>query len=257
MKVVLFCGGMGTRMREFSDTIPKPLVNVGQRPIIWHLMKYYAHFGHCDFILCLGYKGDMIREFFLNYNPLLVDDFRLEKGQPSKIRNGSDVADWNIHFVDTGLHSNIGERLLAVQHLLQDEEMFLANYSDQLSDMDHDEYLSQVQQHGKIASFVGVHPSQSFHGAEIGADGLVSHLGPWSSSGLRINGGFMALRSEIFEYIKSGEELVEAPFQRLIAQRQLFAYPYDGFWKPMDTYKDKIAFDTYSSNGQRPWEVWS
>jgi glucose-1-phosphate cytidylyltransferase len=256
MKVVLFCGGLGTRMREFSETIPKPLVNVGQRPIIWHLMKYYAHFGHTEFILCLGFKGELIRDYFLNYNPLLFEDCCLERGTPRLNDRGSDVPDWTIYFADTGLHSNIAERLLAVRHLLAGDEVFLANYSDQLCDLDHDAYLDAVRASGSVASFVAVRPSGSFHSAHIDDGGLVSHLGPWANSEVWINGGFMVLRRAIFDYIEPNDELVEAPFQRLIAERRLYAHRHRGFWKAMDTYKDKLAFDDFSSNGSRPWEVW-
>ena len=134
MKVVIFCGGLGTRLREYSETIPKPLVNIGERPIIWHLMKYYAHFGHKDFILCLGYRGDLIKNFFLNYNECDSNDFVLsESGRKIELFN-EDTSDWRITFVDTGLKSNIGQRLKAVEKHLEGEEVFLANYTDGLSD---------------------------------------------------------------------------------------------------------------------------
>ena len=129
MKVVLFCGGLGTRLREHSDTIPKPLVNIGVRPIIWHLMRYYAHHGHKDFVLALGYRGDLIREYFLNYNECLSNDFVLSNGGKTVQPLTSDIADWRITFVDTGLHSNIGQRLLRVRKHLEGESEFLANYA--------------------------------------------------------------------------------------------------------------------------------
>lgn len=257
MKVVLFCGGMGTRMREFSETIPKPLVNVGHRPIIWHLMRHFAHFGHTDFILCLGYKGEMIREYFLNYNPLLSEDCRLEKGTPHLKASGTDVSNWNIDFVDTGIQRNIGQRLMAVRHLLQDEECFLANYSDQLSDLDLDTYVAAARQKNKIGSFVAVRPPGSYHSVVTGSDGTVQHIGPWKDSELWINGGYMLLKREIFDHIEPGDELVEAPFQRLIGKHELFAHQYTGFWKAMDTYKDKLSFDEAYESGARPWELWN
>lgn len=257
MKVVLFCGGMGTRMREFSETIPKPLVNVGPKPIIWHLMRHFAHFGHTEFILCLGYKGELIRDYFLNYDPLLSEDCRLEKGVPRLHDKGTDVADWSIDFVDTGLHRNIAERLVAVKRFLKDDEMFLANYSDQLSDIDLDVYLSEAKARGKIASFVAVRPSGSYHAVTTDSGGTVKYIGPWSDSELWINGGYMLLRREIFDYIQPGDELVEAPFLRLIENKQLFAYRHAGFWKAMDTYKDKLSFDDTYEKGDRPWEIWN
>ena len=136
MKVVLFCGGLGTRLREYTGEIPKPMVKIGYRPILWHLMKYYAHFGHTDFVLCLGYKADVIKEFFLHYEEWISNDFTLSQGrQASSTLENNDIEDWNITFVDTGLHANIGERLVAVRRYVEDEEMFLANYSDGLTDL--------------------------------------------------------------------------------------------------------------------------
>jgi glucose-1-phosphate cytidylyltransferase len=257
MKVVLFCGGMGTRMREFSETIPKPLVSVGHRPIIWHLMRHFAHFGFKEFILCLGYKGDLIRQYFLNYNPLMSEDCRLEKGVARRHRDGTDVPDWSIDFIDTGLKRNIGERLVAVRKLLEGEEMFLANYSDQLCDIDLADYIARARGAGKIASVVAVRPTGSYHSLTAAADGTVTRIGPWSHSDLWINGGYMLLRREVFDYIEPGDELVEAPFQRLIERQQLYCHRHTGFWKAMDTYKDKLSFDEAYESGQRPWELWT
>ena len=255
MKVVLFCGGMGTRLREYSDTIPKSLVNIGYRPIIWHLMKYYAHYGHKDFILCLGYRGDLIKDFFLNYNECLSNDFVLSNGGKIELQN-SDIQDWRITFADTGANSNIGQRLKAVEKYLHGEEVFLANYSDGLSDLPLPAYLENFFAKKVIASFVGVRPSQSFHGVTAGEDGFVRDIGPVHTSDFWINGGFFALRTEIFEYISNGDELVEAPFKRLIQERKLISYKYDGFWAAMDTFKDKKMFDTLYENGETPWAVW-
>jgi glucose-1-phosphate cytidylyltransferase len=257
MKVVLFCGGMGTRMREFSETIPKPLVSVGHRPIIWHLMRHFAHYGHTDFILCLGYKGELIKQYFLNYDPLMSEDCTLEKGVARRQSGGTDVPDWNIHFVDTGLKRNIGERLVAVRRLVENEEMFLANYSDQLCDIDLGQYVELARSRGKIASVIGVRPAGSYHSLSATSDGTVTRIGPWSHSDLWINGGYMLLRPAVFDYIEPGDELVEAPFQRLIAKQQLFCHRHEGFWKAMDTYKDKLSFDEAYESGRRPWEVWA
>lgn len=257
MKVVLFCGGLGTRLREHSGTIPKPLVPVGDRPIIWNMMKFYAHHGHTDFILCLGYKGELIKEYFLNYEPYRgAEIVHKNKGQIT-VPRGSDVDDWNITFVDTGLHSNIGQRLMAVKELLKDEEIFLANYSDQLSDVDLGVYLKEFDSHpNMVAAMVGVRPSQSFHNLRINDDGHVTRIEPVSESDFWINGGYLALRQEIFNYIQEGEELVVEPFQRLIEEDRLYAYKYRGFWAAMDTFKDKITFDRMEGQRDRPWRVW-
>lgn len=256
MKVVLFCGGFGTRLREHSDTIPKPLVNVGYRPIIWHLMRYYAHYGHNEFILALGYRGDLIREYFLNYNECMSNDFTLSKGGKEVALHTSDVADWRITFVDTGLHANLGQRLLRVRRFLQDDEFFLANYSDGLSDFRLDAYVSEFERRDAVASFVAVRPSQSFHAVRSDSDGIVTALEPVSKSDMWVNGGFFCFRRSIFDYVEDGEELVERPFGRLIAQRRLWAPRHLGFWAAMDTFKDKIMFDRMEANGACPWKVW-
>jgi len=256
MKVVLFCGGLGTRLREHSDTIPKPLVNVGYRPLLWHLMRYYAHFGHKDFILALGYRGDMIREYFINYNECMSNDFVLSQGGTKVELLSRDFDDWRITFVDTGMHSNIGQRLAGVRKFVENEEMFLANYSDGLSDLDLDSYLAEFRRRSAVASFVAVRPSQSFHAVKTDGEEIVTGLEPVSASDTWVNGGFMCLRREIFDYMKPGEELVEQPFGRLIAERKLWAPRHRGFWAAMDTFKDKITFDRMEARGECPWMVW-
>ena len=257
MKVVLFCGGLGTRLREHSDTIPKPLVNVGARPIVWHLMRYYAHYGHKDFILCLGYRGDMIREFFLHYNECLSNDFILSEGGKKVELLRSDIQDWRITFVDTGLHSNIGQRLLRVRKFLEGEKEFLANYADGLTDLPLDEYVAEFRANKVIASMLAVRTSQSFHCIHADDGGLVTSFGQLNESEFWINAGFFCLRPEIFEYIQEGEELVEQPFQRLIDRRQLSVRRYKGFWQQMDTFKDKITYDRMEARGNCPWMVWN
>jgi glucose-1-phosphate cytidylyltransferase len=255
MKVVLFCGGLGTRLREFSDTIPKPLVNIGPRPILWHLMRYYASFGHNEFILCLGYGGDQIRQWFLDYDPRISADFRLVGGQSQVFDQASDVKDWNITFVDTGIEAKIGERLWAVRHLVSDEEVFLANYSDQLSDLPLGRYYETFRKEGCVASFAAVKPSMSFHLVQSDSGNKVLKLCNVQHTDIRINGGFFLIRPELFDHMKPGEELVEEPFQRLMKRKQLMAYPFDGFWKAMDTYKDKMEYDRMYASGNRPWIV--
>lgn len=256
MKVVLFCGGFGTRLREHSDTIPKPLVNIGYRPLIWHLMKYYAHFGHKDFILCLGYRGDLIKKYFVNYAEWISNDFILTDGGQSLELINRDIQDWRITFVETGLHSNIGERLLAARSHLEGEEYFLANYSDALTDLPLPKYLEACQQKDVVGSFVSVRTWQSFHVVSARDDGLVTHIGPLRDSDFWLNGGFFRFRHDIFDYINQGEELVEEPFRRLVDEGQLFSYKHPGFWAAMDTLKDKIMFDRMSGNGHQPWQVW-
>lgn len=256
MKVVLFCGGLGTRLREHSDTMPKPLVPIGSRPILWHLMRYYAHFGHKDFILCLGYRGDLIREFFLNYNECLSNDFVLSGGGKSIELLSRDMDDWRITFVDTGLHSNIGQRLRKVRRFLDGEKDFFANYADGLSNLDLNEHLASFRQRDVAASFVAVQTSQSFHAIQSVDHGIVTGFGSLSDSDVWINAGFFCLRQDIFDYIEEGDELVEQPFQRLISRRLLAVHHHRGFWQQMDTLKDKIAYDRMEAQGKCPWMVW-
>ncbi len=256
MKVVLFCGGLGTRLREHSDTLPKPLVSVGHRPILWHLMRYYAHFGHKEFILCLGYRGDLIREYFLNYNECMSNDFVLGDGGKKVELLTRDLDDWRITFVDTGLQSNIGQRLQRVRKYIGDDEMFLANYADGLSDLPLDRHIADFQRRDVAASFIAVPTPQSYHGVQSEESGLVTGFGPMRESDFSINAGFFCLRRDIFDYMEDGDELVEKPFQRLISKRKLAVFRYQGFWQSMDTFKDKLTFDSMDLRGDCPWMVW-
>lgn len=256
MKVVLFCGGFGTRLRENSETIPKPLVNIGVRPILWHLMRYYAHYGHKDFVLCLGYRGDLILEYFLQYNECLSNDFTLSQGGAHLETHATDIADWRITFVDTGLHANIGERLLRVRKYLAGEPVFLANYADGLADVPIDRMIAHFEQRRAVASIAGVNGWHSFHTVDATPDGVATRINGMSNKELLINGGFFVLRQEIFDYIEAGDELVERPFQRLLAKQLLAVYRHDGFWRAMDTFKDKITFDRMEAQGNCPWMVW-
>jgi glucose-1-phosphate cytidylyltransferase len=256
MKVVLFCGGMGTRIREKGSNIPKPLVNIGYRPILWHLMMYYAHYGHKDFILCLGYKANEIKKYFLEYNEAFSNDFILNgKGNKIELLN-KDIDDWKITFVDTGLQANIGQRLVAVKKYLKGEQMFMANYADGLTDAPLDKMIDNFNQKGKIASMLSVRPSQSFHVVSINGNSEVESVKPIYDSGHYMNGGFFIFKQEVFDYIKDGEELVYEPFERLIAKRQLLAYRHEQFWACMDTFKERQYLEDLYSQGKAPWVVW-
>jgi glucose-1-phosphate cytidylyltransferase len=257
MKVVLFCGGFGMRMREYSEAVPKPMVPIGYRPILWHVMKYYAHYGHKDFVLCLGYKADVIKKYFLEYDECVTNDFVLRNGGRNLELLNSDIHDWNITFVDTGLTSNIGQRLKAVQGHLQEEEMFLANYSDGLSDVPLPSVIDLFRDSGNIACFVSVKPRASFHLIEMETNGVVKSIEHIAKSGARINGGFMVLRREIFRFMENGDELVEAPFHRLISEGKLMAYAHEGYWACMDTFKEKQDLEDVFERGNAPWAVWN
>jgi glucose-1-phosphate cytidylyltransferase len=257
MKVVLFCGGLGMRLRDYSDQIPKPLVEVGHRPILWHLMKYYAHYGHKEFILCLGHGASAIKSYFLKYDECTTNDFVYAEGGKKLTLLNRDIDDWSITFVDTGLSSSIGERLRRVRPHLQGDEMFLANYADGLSDLDLNAYVEMVKARQVIASFVSVPAPHTFHIVHADAQDNLVKLEHVTRSPVRINGGFFALRKEIFDYLQPGEELVIEAFSRLVEKRQVLAVPHDGFWQNMDTFKDKLQLDEMMARGHAPWQAWA
>jgi glucose-1-phosphate cytidylyltransferase len=238
MKVILFCGGLGLRLHDYSARVPKPLVPVGRQPLLLHLMRYYAHFGHTEFILCLGHQAAAFQQYFL-----------AGEGQRAAAR-------WQVHCVDTGPDHNLGQRLLAVRPYLRGEEMFLVNYADVLTDLPLPAMLAEFRRHGRVASFLAYQPTQSCHVVALADDGQVRSIAPIGSAGLWVNAGFMVMRPAIFDYLHPGEELVEQPFQRLIAADELMAYRYQGFWAAMDTLKDKLALDGLYAKGSPPWEVW-
>lgn len=255
MRVVLFCGGLGMRLRDYSDTIPKPMVPIGGHPLLWWVMKYYAHFGHKDFVLCLGYKGNAIKDYFLNYNECMANDFVMtgcDRIEPLQ----RDISDWRITFVDTGLHANIGERLLAVRPYVRDQEIFLANYTDGLSDFHLPALTDRFAASGHVASFLSVRPNSSFHFVRRREDGVVTSIDDCLSADVWINGGFFALRQEIFDYMRPGDELVLQPFDRLIAEGRLSTLRYEGFWRCIDTSKDLQALDALDAKGNQPWNLW-
>src|SRR6185436_19746280 len=229
MKVVLFCGGLGMRIRD-NENVPKPMITIGYRPVMWHLMKYYAHFG--------------------------INDFTLSDGGRTLELLKSDIGDWRITFVDTGLNANIGQRLKAVERHLEGEEYFLANYADGLSDLNLNEQLDHFFSHKRTASFVSVKPNLSFHFVNADEQGRVKTIENFGRTHLRINGGFFVFHRDIFKYMGPGEELVHEPFQRMVADDQLLAYEYDGFWQAMDTFKDRQGLEELYAAGQAPWELW-
>jgi glucose-1-phosphate cytidylyltransferase len=257
MKVVLFCGGQGMRLREYSDSIPKPMVPIGYRPILWHVMKYYAHFGHKDFILCLGHRADAIKDYFLNYDECVSNDFTLSHGAKKIELAQSDIHDWRITFVDTGIHANIGQRLLAVRGYLDGEEAFLANYADNVSDLPLPEELEFFRVHQPVGLFLSVRPSQSFHVVDAERDGKVRNLVGVENSNIWINGGYFVFRHDLFDYMQEGEELVLEPFQRLIRDGKLMTYRYEGFWACLDTFKEKQRLDELDAQRKAVWQVWN
>jgi len=256
VKVVLFCGGLGLRIRDYSESIPKPLVPIGSRPLLWHVMKYYSYFGHKDFVLCLGHQGEAIKRFFLNYDECLSNDFVYSEGGKKVALSNSDIHDWRITFVDTGVDSNIGQRLKTVQKHMQGEELFLANYTDGLTDLPLPSMIERFKKGGSTATFLSARPNLSFHIVSTSKDGHVERIEEMTRTNLRINSGYFIFHKDIFKYIREGEELVREPFQRLIQEKRLSAYEYDGFFQAMDTFKDRQILEGLLASGHAPWELW-
>jgi glucose-1-phosphate cytidylyltransferase len=256
VKVVLFCGGFGLRLREHFQSLPKPMVPIGERPIVWHIMKYYAHHGHADMILCLGYKADVLKDYFLNYNEALSNDFVLHNGGSRLELLSTDIKNWRVTFLDTGLQANIGQRLRAVRKHVADDDIFLASYGDCLTDAPLNSYIDDFRSRNKIAAFLSVRPTYTFHVVAQDGDGLVKSIEDVLTSEIWINGGYFIFRNEIFDYIGENEELVEEPFRRLIKNEQLLSYRYEGFWAPMDTLKDRQTLEAMWEAGRPPWAVW-
>ncbi len=256
MKVVLFSGGLGLRMREYSEAAPKPMIPIGVRPILWHVMRYYAHFGHKDFVLCLGYRSDVVKSYFLDYNEAISNDFVMEDGGRSLNLLQTDIQDWRITFAETGINTIVGQRLRAVRPYLGDDDVFLANYGDTLTDAPLPELVDAFLRTDNVAAFLAVRPTYSFHLVDSDPDGRVRSISHVREAETRINGGYFVFRKEIFDYIGEGEELVEEPFRRLIDEGRLMAFRYNGFWAPMDTLKDKQELDALYDTGAPPWAVW-
>ena len=258
MKVVLFCGGAGMRLRGYSEDVPKPMVTIGDRPVLWHVMKYYAHHGHKDFVLCLGYKANVIKSYFLEYEESVSNDFVFSQGGRKLDFVQRDIDDWKITFVDTGQKSTIGDRLRLVEPYLKNEEMFLANYSDGLTDFPLPDLIDEFSRRDGYATFLSVQPrTSSLDTVQTGADGRVQAIRCMKDSNVWVNGGYFVLRNDVFRYLKAGEEFVYEPMQRMIAEGRVFSHCYEGFWQCMDTFKDKQILDELEASGTAPWCVWT
>jgi glucose-1-phosphate cytidylyltransferase len=254
MKVVLFCGGLGTRIREYSENVPKPMIPVGHQPIVWHVMNYYAEYGHKDFVLCLGYKANTVKEFFLNFKRHSYGDCVVE-GAKVEMLGAQPDDDWRVTLIDTGVWRNIGGRLWAVRDQVKDEDMFLANYSDGLTDVNLDDMIAKFKASDKLACFLAVHPPVTYHLANLGENGEVKEFITSDKSEIWINGGYFLFKKGIFDYMNEGEELVVEPFQRLIDEGKLMAYRHEGFWRSMDTLRDRQILEDMIEKGDMPWRV--
>jgi glucose-1-phosphate cytidylyltransferase len=257
MKVVIFCGGLGVRMGEETQRIPKPMIDIGGKPILWHIMRYYSAFGHNEFILCLGYKAEVVKEYFLSYDGALFNDFVLgHDASGSKLELlPRDLDEWRITFVDTGMSATIAERLKTVAPYIGDDQEFLATYGDGLTDAPLPDMIRMLHESGKTALFLSVHVPFNAHIVSANGDGTVSSVQEMSTSELRMNGGFFVFRREILDRIEDGDELVEETFARLIEGGELLAYRYDGFFCPMDTIKDRQRLESLHESGDAPWRL--
>jgi glucose-1-phosphate cytidylyltransferase len=256
VKVVLFCGGLGMRMRDANTTVPKPMALVGERPLLWHVMRYYAHYGHTDFVLCLGYGAAAVKDFFLNYDETRSNDFVLERGSHEPTLFRTDISDWRITLVDTGLNSPIGERLRRVRSLLDGETMFMANYADVLTDAPLPDMIERFSASDAVASLLAVPPQSSHHAVDIGNDGVVFRVTPMRDLGHWENGGYFLFRPEIFDELNEDEDLIEDAVVRLVRRGRVMAYPYKGYWSPADTVKERIQLDERYHRSDCPWMIW-
>lgn len=255
MKVVLFCGGLGTRIRDYAENVPKPMIPVGHQPILWHIMQYYSQYGHQDFVLCMGYKANVIKDYFLSYDQTTSNDCIISNFGKKVELLGEPPPDWRITLIDAGIWRNIGERLMAAKHLVADEEIFLANYSDGLTDAPLPDMIDRFKRSDAIGCFIAVRPPFSFHLVDFDDKDNVRNFRMSDQSAVWINGGYFIFRNKIFDYIREGEELVLEPFNRLIAEGRLMAYKYDGFWRAMDTLRDRQALEEMVERGEMPWHT--
>lgn len=257
MKVVLFCGGKSLRLRGYFSDIPKPMVQIGSHPILWHVMKYYAHYGHKEFILCLGHQGDTIKKAFSKQQETRSQKLNQANGTEKLHSTTFDIGDWKISFVETGRDASVGERLVAVRSNIGDDDIFLANYADGVTDLHLPAMLDPFLKGDRVATCIAVRPTHSFHVIEPDENGIVRSISAAADAGFRINGGYFAFRKEIFDFIEDGEDLLEEPFGRLSQIGMLSAYSHDGFWACMDTFKEKMMLDEIHAAGNAPWEVWN
>jgi glucose-1-phosphate cytidylyltransferase len=258
--VIILCGGLGTRLREETEYRPKPMVEIGGRPILWHIMRIYAHAGFKDFVLCLGYKGMMIKEYFLNYQPL-VSDFKIRLGEAPGVEylnGGSEVVDWSVTLVDTGLETMTGARVKRVEKYIKSDR-FMLTYGDGLANVDARALLAFHRAHGKLVTVTGVRPPSRFGEMSV-EDGVVKHFDekPQVSEGM-VNGGFFVCERRFFDYLSADESCVleQEPLRHVAADDQLAAYNHEGFWQCMDTYREWQLLTNLWESKNPPWKIWA
>jgi glucose-1-phosphate cytidylyltransferase len=244
------------RIRTDNQSLPKPMMPIGTRPVLWHVMRYYAHFGHKDFILCLGYGAQAVKDYFLNYQETTSNDFVLMQGGEDLKMLSTDISEWTISFIDTGMDTAIGERLRRVRPYLDGDDMFLANYGDVLTDAPMNDLIEQFAKADAVAQLLAVKPQDSFHVVDIEGDSAVTGISAVASMSMRINGGYFVFRKEIFDYLNEGEDLVMDACIRAAKAGRVRAVQYDGFWAPMDTLKERSALEEQYRRGNSPWALW-
>lgn len=260
MKVVILCGGFGTRIRDVADNIPKPMIPIGRYPILWHIMKYYSSYGFKEFVLCLGYRGQVIRDFFLNYETQ-TKDFTIVLGRRGDVQfhTDHDETDWQVTLADTGIDALTGARIRKIEKYIGGDEHFMLTYGDGVGDVNIDRLLAFHTAHGKILTVTGVRPPGRFGELVANENGLVSEFNekPQATAG-SISGGFFVCRHEIFDYLDEREDLIfeQDPMNRLVADGQLMLYSHDGFWQPMDTHREYSLLNRLFDSGQAPWVIW-
>ncbi|MDQ6709213.1 MAG: glucose-1-phosphate cytidylyltransferase [Candidatus Dormibacteraeota bacterium] len=258
MKVVILCGGLGTRLREETEYRPKPLVPIGNRPILWHIMKTYAAFGATDFVLALGYKGDMIKDFFLNYEAM-VSDFTLDLGSKTitRLNSSSAESNWRITFVETGDGTQTGGRLKRLQPYLRSESSFLLTYGDGVSDVDLSSLRRFHERAGCAVVLTGVRPVARFGELSVEGDRVAQFVEKPASGEGWVNGGFFVMTPKVFDYIDADQTILERePLERLAADRQLGVFKHEGYWQCMDTYRDMVLLNEQWAAGHAPWKRW-
>lgn len=260
MKTVILCGGLGTRIRDVADNVPKPMISVGQLPILWHLMKYYANYGHHEFVLCLGYKGKMIKDFFLNYEAYTKDcTIQLGRLPSIEFHDAQDEVDWKITLAETGLDTMTGGRIHRIKQYVQQDEHFFMTYGDGLSNIDLDRLLAFHLEHGRILTVTGVRPPGRFGELVSGEDGVIAEFNEKPQvSGALISGGFFVCHRDIFNYLDETESLVfeQGPMKSLVKDKQLVMYEHEGFWQCMDTHRDWQFLNSLFDKREAPWMIW-
>jgi glucose-1-phosphate cytidylyltransferase len=254
MTVVLFCGGLGLRLRDHAHQVPKPMVKIGGAPILRHLMRYYASYGHGHFVLCLGYGAEVVRRHFAGSPDCVTVETLPDEAVRVHLRS-DELGRCTVDLVPTGHEASIGERLRAARRYIT-QDIFLANYADGLSDLDLPHFLARFAESGAAAGLITVRSPSTLHLVSVGSGGLVEEVQPAAATDLRVNGGFFAMRRQIFDELVPGEDLVGGLFPRLVAGRRLFGYCHDGFWACMDTPKDRRLLEDMDARGHAPWKVW-